>query len=130
MKKVRKYIIIADEKGLELLRPLFRHSMTVEMLSFNEELADQLARQKIGTYLYAALPWQQLAQVRKWAEDAGFSDEEAEYMGYGEKEQHVYCCRCHAVGKDTVKCGECGLLLELSDHYSSLHDAYLAYPVL
>ncbi|MFC7373493.1 hypothetical protein ACFQPF_17770 [Fictibacillus iocasae] len=124
-----KKIVITDEQGITVLRHIFQHSMSVEWLPLDDSLGETLSQQKMGTTLHVALPWKQLKKVRKAAEAAGFSDEHSEYIGYGEKEQRVFCCRCHAIGTSDVQCASCGLILDLSDHYSTLHDAYLAYPV-
>ncbi len=121
-----------------------KESLTNQSLSFEEihlfhecspEVDIHLGKQKIGTYLYAAAEWNTLKEVVFLAKKLGYSSEEAQFIGVGEKEKRVFCCRCHFISNlrsplhtgDQMSCSACGMKLELSDHYSPIKEAYLGY---
>lgn len=137
----RKYLFCGDQQGLKLLSSVIERvkedGLLHEVFSTKGEvdcvhLSEFLKDQKMGTYLYMALPYHQLQQAKKIAEDIGFSDEEAQYIGYGEKLIRIFCCRCHGINeiksdKEEILCNQCGLELSVSDHYSVYHNAVLGY---
>ncbi|MFG6495804.1 dimethylamine monooxygenase subunit DmmA family protein [Fictibacillus sp. UD] len=136
----RKYIFCGDDQGLKLLSSVMEkvneEGLTHERFILSDLkmslLEDFLKSQKMGTFLYVALPSSELQQFRKPIEDIGYSEEDVQYIGYGEREIPVFCCRCHEINTSNKElkrlyCHRCGLELEVSDHYSAMHDAFLGY---
>jgi dimethylamine monooxygenase subunit C len=133
----RKYLFYADQIGMQILQPVIGKvkvlMLTYEMAFEGEhDLSMWLIEQKMGSYLYVAAPWSNLKSIKLLAEDIGFSAEEAHYIGYGDRRINVFCCRCHGLTESDgtvaeIICRHCQLLLEVSDHYSSLREAYLGY---
>jgi dimethylamine monooxygenase subunit C len=146
----RKYLFCIDQKGMPKLAPIIE--MVIEKnISFElyfigaeydkdqvvTDLSKWLSGQKMGSFLYVAVTWDKLKNIKKLSEDIGFSNEEVQFVGYGVKDICVFCCRCHGITElskqhesseqTIVNCCHCGLLLEISDHYSTLKDAYLGY---
>jgi hypothetical protein len=139
MPNKRHYVFYGDQKGMDILSPLMEEVIK-KQLSYEKMLMEKqderplltwLSQQKMGSYLYAAAPWKELAAIKRAAEEAGFSCEEAQYIGYGVRSIRVFCSRCHGVAETEERqgllCPHCGLSLRISNHYSSLHDAYLGY---
>ncbi|MDQ0246861.1 hypothetical protein J2S09_004481 [Bacillus fengqiuensis] len=140
----QKYLFCTDQGGLAILNPIIE-LMADKELSFelvlmgehseqgpsSKDLSEWLSQQKMGSYLYAAASWDKVINIRRLAEKIGFSDEEAQYIGYDTQPINVFCCRCHGINKmkeqTEITCCHCGLLLIVSDHYSSLRDTYLGY---
>ncbi|WP_413303324.1 hypothetical protein AA0X95_25860 [Bacillus sp. 1P10SD] len=137
----RHYLFCADEKGMKLLQPLIdgikdgniSYEIQIVKDNFSHTLISEwLSMQKMGSFLYAAAEWNSLKHLKLMAEDAGFSEEEAHYIAYGKQQIQVFCCRCHGISvleKSQIErnCDHCGLLLEVSHHYSKLRDAFLGY---
>jgi dimethylamine monooxygenase subunit C len=142
----RKYLYICDQAGYSLLKSLIDQTIQnndpMELVflgasSHYQEQADTnlkqwLISQKMGTYLYVALDWNQLSSIKSLAEQIGFSKEEAQFFGHGTKYKKVFCCRCHGLSEameaqTELECKHCKLELAISDHYSTLRDAYLGY---
>ncbi|MEH7479542.1 dimethylamine monooxygenase subunit DmmA family protein [Neobacillus drentensis] len=139
----RKYLFCTDEKGGAILQSIIDQvvdkNLSFEMVFIGKvqftDLVAWLSEQRMGSYLYIAAHWNQLKTIKQLAEEIGFSEEEAQYIGYGEKEKNVFCGRCHGITTiDTenteqveVDCIYCNLRLEISNHYSRLRDAYLGY---
>ncbi|WP_409305907.1 dimethylamine monooxygenase subunit DmmA family protein [Peribacillus sp. SCS-155] len=141
----RKYLFCADEKGIGRLQQVIQQAVN-NNASFElvyaggdvdmERISCWLHGQKMGTYLYIAAAWGTQKLIRELAEEIGFTDEEIQGINLGDKPQRVYCCRCHYISEtqqpaaeppSLAACSSCGLMLEISDHYSSLHDAYLGH---
>jgi dimethylamine monooxygenase subunit C len=133
----RKYLFYGDQTGMQLLQPMIamvKEQMLTYELAFEgkQDLAIWLGEQKMGSYLYVAAPWTNLTSLKLLAEHMGFSADEAQYIGYGERTINLFCCRCHGLTRigatvSEITCTHCELLLEVSDHYSSLREAYLGY---
>lgn len=137
----RHYIFCADEAGLKILQPLIdavkeeKISNEIYMVRENEDLEalmEWFNMQKMGCFLYAAAEWKTLKGIKQLAENAGFSDEEAQLIGSGKQQIRVFCCRCQGIsvvdkGQQERTCDHCKLVLEVSDHYSPLRDAFLGY---
>ncbi|MDR6125096.1 hypothetical protein QFZ87_004693 [Bacillus sp. SLBN-46] len=136
-----RYLFCGDEEGIKLLQLLIdvvkdrniSYEIQIVKDNWNNTLfSEWLSMQKMGSILYAAAEWTTLKTLKQLAEDAGFSEEEAQYIGYGKEQIKVFCCRCHGIsvlekGQPERNCDHCGLLLEVSDHYSKLRDAFLGY---
>jgi dimethylamine monooxygenase subunit C len=141
----RKYIFITAKDGIPILKPIIdqvkEEKVPIEMLFVNKRIEHEiiatdieqcLRQQKMGTYLYVALPWARLRSMNVLIEKIGYSSEEAQYIGYGPRKINVFCCRCHGITETNedhgeIECMQCHLELSISDHYSSLRDAYLGY---
>jgi dimethylamine monooxygenase subunit C len=139
----RKYLFLADEQGMTLLNPIIEQAKInndpVEVVFLDKQndfqhadIAHWLSQQMMGTYLYVSLPWKELNSIKRKIKEVGFSEEEYQCFGYGEKTKNVFCCRCHGITEAAneeveIACPHCQLLLEVSDHYSSLRDAVLGY---
>ncbi|MDR7074402.1 dimethylamine monooxygenase subunit DmmA family protein [Fictibacillus barbaricus] len=133
----RKYLFCADQHGMKLLSDVMEQSSEKEFFRFEEEpdwtsFTSFLEKQKIGSYLYVSLPKSEIYQARVLAEKLGFSEETAQFIGYGENVVRVFCSRCHSINKTVeeqreILCQQCVLELSISDHYSKKHNAYLGY---
>ncbi|PEK98986.1 hypothetical protein [Bacillus sp. AFS017336] len=141
----RKYLICSNHRGMELIQPIFEklleknYSFDFVFIGFDTSpnqyktnIKTWLENQKMGSYLYIALSKEELKNVRPIIEDVGFFEDEVQYVGYGEMNSKVFCCRCHSLTELVnlqfgceIKCQNCQLLLSVSNHYSTLYDAYL-----
>ncbi|MBM7693625.1 hypothetical protein JOC77_003069 [Peribacillus deserti] len=141
----RKYLFCFDEIGMSLLEKIMADirakDIPFEIFHFSHQesaLPAWLSSQKMGCYLYIAVSRKYLYQIMCLAEAAGFSEEEVQLIGYGDKEIHLFCCRCHSITELAAAankhaeqlCSCCGLLLTVSSHYSPLRNAYLGYPAI
>jgi dimethylamine monooxygenase subunit C len=140
----RKYIFLGDQVGITQLISIIEQVKTnnqpfevvylIDQVqqALADELIQKLSQQKMGCYLYVVVPWVNLHAIKQITEELGYSDKEAQYIGHGQKYIKVFCCRCHGIVEETCEkvetvCNHCELKLEISDHYSSLRDAYLGY---
>jgi hypothetical protein len=139
----RKYLFLADQQGMTIINPMIEQAKInnnpIEIVLFNKqneiqhsEIAPWLSQQMMGTFLYVSLPWKEINSIKRKIEEIGYTEEEYQCFGYGEKPKNVFCCRCHGITvaadeKAELACPHCHLLLEISDHYSSLRDAFLGY---
>lgn len=137
----RKYVFCGDQQGMKLLsnvieqvkeEGLLHEIFLIEGEAEWSQLSEFLKDQKMGTFLYLGLANDQLLQAKLVAETTGFSEEEAQYIGHGEKVFRIFCCRCHGINETTntveeIICRQCGLKLSVSDHYSIFHNAVLGY---
>jgi dimethylamine monooxygenase subunit C len=139
----RKYLFLADQQGMTILNSMIKqakmNNYPIEKVVLEKQnefletrIAFWLSQQLMGTYLYVALPWKEINSIKLKVEEIGYSDEEYQCFGYGEKIKNVFCCRCHGITnvryEDVeIACPNCHLLLEVSDHYSSLRDAFIGY---
>jgi dimethylamine monooxygenase subunit C len=147
----RKYILIGNVDGIQLLTPILEEikdsNLHYEVINLNATIQEGsdyhlfqvspilnrlLCQQKMGTFVYAALPWDAISYYKLFFEKAGFSDEEYQCIGFGERRIRVFCCRCHGIsevlhGEQEVTCQHCQLHLEITSHYSKLKDAYLGF---
>ncbi|MBY6038168.1 hypothetical protein KUV80_16025 [Fictibacillus nanhaiensis] len=137
----RKYLFCADQQGMKLLSDVIeqvkRSECSYDLFVFEGDpdwkpFFNFLKKQKMGTYLYVALNNQVLGHAQTLAEEIGFSAEEAQYVVYGEVVRKIFCCRCHGINEAKEKeieitCEQCGLVLSISDHYSTHHHAFLGY---
>ncbi|SFE47218.1 hypothetical protein SAMN05428981_1062 [Bacillus sp. OV194] len=142
----RKYLICGDTYGIRLLQPITQKIMEQKTPFERMEITDEvkvrswLSHQKMGCYLYVSAAWPEIERLKNITEDIGFlSEEEVQFIGHGDRVIHVFCCRCHGLTElkvthsETLQdgmeitCCQCALLLSVSDHYSSLRNAYLGY---
>jgi dimethylamine monooxygenase subunit C len=137
----RKYLFCGDKEGLKKLQPIIaevtQHKLPIECREVEStDLTSWLGRQKMGSYLYVCVSWKRIRALKLLAENIGFTEEESQYIGHGERNVNMFCCRCHGVtpipesqSNKKINCSHCQLMLTISDHYSSLRDAYLGYAV-
>jgi len=141
----RQYLFIVDAVGREavsdILAQVQANNASFELFQINgdrtpselpKEIERWLHRRKMGTYLYAAVSWEKLNVITHISEEVGFTGEEAQYQGIGEKDKAVFCCRCHGMTRVQnsilhIECPYCLSTLSISDHYSKLKEAYLGY---
>jgi hypothetical protein len=141
----RYYVLLCDSAGLvafgPLLKSLQQHgsSFTLRCLGESGSVQDAdirawLSRMKIGTYLYLAGEQPMLNQWIPWTTQVGFTEEERQIMRCGAPLSRLFCARCHQLmpvsHPSEVRCFQCGILLEVSDHYSRYHNAYYGYVIL
>lgn len=139
----RKYLLLADSSGFQEIFPILdklienEWSFELHFIGKSETLScryieDWLSRQKIGTYLYISAKWETVGQLIKIATRAGFTEEEMQAKGFGKRVKRVFCARCYAINPVVtaeleIVCKQCGQKLEVSTHYSRLHDAYYGF---
>jgi dimethylamine monooxygenase subunit C len=137
----RKYLFCGTQEGMKQLFAVIERVkeeghpyeiVVIDDIQESLQLSDFLKKQKMGTYLYVALSHTELKRVEKTAEEAGFTEEETQFIGYGEELKRIFCCRCHGINEAKnfereILCNQCGLELSVSDHYSVYHNAVLGY---
>lgn len=142
IKGKRKYLFCADVMGSKFLDELVDQAM-VEKVPFDikviEDVSDVsleqwFSQQKMGTFLYLSGSWEYVNQVKKLAFGAGFSEHEMQINVCGSINKKIICCRCYGENDAAVAtqmiCKQCGLELEVSDHYSRRLDGYLGYATI
>jgi dimethylamine monooxygenase subunit C len=133
------YLFCGDKEGINRLQPIIKE-MIDQKLPWESrelestELTSWLGRQKMGSYLYVCVSWKRIRDLKLLAENIGFTEEESQYIGHGDRSVNMFCCRCHGVtpipesqSKHRINCSHCQIMLTISDHYSLLRDAYLGY---
>lgn len=138
----RKYLFCVDQVGVKKLKPIIENviekNITFEMVFIGYKNVTDMSKwfrsQKMGSYLYVSTAWHQLTVLKTLAEDSGFTEEEARYIGHGVRMIKIFCSRCHGITEkeesqqlQLVVCKHCFLELSISDHFSSLRNAYLGY---
>ncbi|PTX64581.1 hypothetical protein C8P63_10275 [Melghirimyces profundicolus] len=140
----RKYILLTDSEGYGEIQPVWESlndgEVPIELRFFQDSphldkgLEDWLSAQKMGTCLYIAGKWERVKPLFRLAERVGFTEEEMQVKGVGPREKRVFCARCHTInraGEDAeIPCRECGEKLEVSSHYSRLHDACYGFVII
>lgn len=139
IKGKRKYLFCCDAEGAESLYTLVQQVMEAKV-SFDLHIIEQdfepflyqwFSEQKMGTYLYISGRWEVVKVVKNIAIEVGFSQHDMQILGLGPIRKKVICSKCHAVNEVNdelfVTCGECGLELDVSNHYSRRLDGYLGY---
>ncbi|MEW9671407.1 dimethylamine monooxygenase subunit DmmA family protein [Ammoniphilus sp. 3BR4] len=134
----RKYLFCCDQRGMSLVEPIVQQ-VKEEQLPFDwlcqpdfEAIPAWLSQQKMGCYLYIAGRCDMVVRVKKLAEEAGFSEEETQWATVGHSPRQIFCCRCHSLHfteeSTTTCCPHCGLVLDITEHYSRRWEAYLGGP--
>ncbi|HET7628090.1 MAG TPA: dimethylamine monooxygenase subunit DmmA family protein [Bacillales bacterium] len=132
----RLYLLFGDEAGRKMLqeieKTLAEKELPFERHYGRSDAAQWLSQQKMGSYLYGAGRSDWVDQMKRLAENAGFSEEEMQWLTVGAENKQVFCSGCHAVqragSRRRLACANCGLPLSVSEHYSTFHRAYLGYP--
>lgn len=134
--KKRLYLLYADEVGAERIQELKKmledNGLPYEFQCKEKGFEEWLAGQKMGSYLYGAVHSNKINKLKQIAKNAGFSEEEMQWVGIGCANKQVFCSKCHTIqasgNQNQVICQNCGLPLDITDHYSFHHQAYLGYP--
>ena len=122
-KKSEKYLLDFTEK----------HGVEVSFLQdyHAEKILPILSTAKMGTKLYLIGEWAMVLDIKQLALDFGFTEEEINVKGIGEKPEHVFCVKCYHINKKpektVIQCEKCHQKLDVSSHYSRHHDAYLGF---
>lgn len=138
-----KYLLFTDRSGLldslPIIVALGYQGLNIEVYfeqsvgKFDErEIKPLLSGQKIGTELLLMGGWPTVAKLEKWAKQAGFTEDEIQLRGIGDKETNVFCIKCYrivtkSVREERMACDYCGAALAVSDHYSPRLEAYLGF---
>ncbi|WP_175638472.1 dimethylamine monooxygenase subunit DmmA family protein [Metabacillus schmidteae] len=103
-------------------------------ISFShKELNQTLQSQEIGTRLFLVGKWAMVDDIEKIAHEIGFTNEEIVKHGLGEKVDHIFCVKCYqfSIKQDPLQeettCSHCQIRLDISNHFSKRHNAYLGY---
>ena len=103
-------------------------------ISFSyDEINQILHSQEIGTRLFLLGKWSTVDDIEKMANDIGFTDEEIDKYGAGEKTDQIFCAKCYqfSIKQDPFQaettCSHCQIRLDISNHFSKRHNAYLGY---
>ncbi|WP_379970287.1 hypothetical protein [Ectobacillus sp. sgz5001026] len=94
-----------------------------------EAVYEIFEHQTMGTKLCLSGTWPFVDLAVKAAHNAGFTDEEIQYRGFGPKEEKVFCIKCYHLNKkqDEQVCDNCQTRLSVSQLFSKRHGAYLGY---
>ncbi|WP_067727607.1 dimethylamine monooxygenase subunit DmmA family protein [Oceanobacillus damuensis] len=124
----------AGEQG-ELLGYL-QHYHNINLITSldNFKLQTIFNNQVIGTRLYISGSWSMINFVKNVAYNSGFTDDEIQYNGLGQKKEKIMCVKCYAFNTnqtgdeiEEMICEHCNTKLEVSSHYSRRLGAYLGY---
>lgn len=95
------------------------------------EIPHLLNHQVIGSRLFISGEWPTIHAVKEEAYKIGFSEDEIQTVGIGSKEEKVFCAKCYSYNvkkkENELLCEHCHTLLDVSNHFSKRHDAYLGY---
>jgi hypothetical protein len=122
----------SQQEGIvELLQDILHNNLNF-VQSFDDERVDPIFdEQVIGTNLFISGQWPMIHHIKEMAYDAGFSDEEIQYNGFGQIKEKIYCVKCYSFNKkkttNEITCESCKTVLEVSKHFSKRLDAYLGY---
>ena len=120
--------ILHWSKAENVKRPL-----NIEQLNSIENLelrlVEILERATMGTRFYAIGSEQFVANLLRHARNSGLSDEEISVEIVSKETKNIYCSNCLTINlsvRDSVFiCTNCGIKLEVLEHFSRLKNAYL-----
>lgn len=151
----RRHLLVATPEGLSAVEPLLKalaqRDATVELLwlgtppeplpgrvpvqvfptleALNKALAERLRTAGMGLRLYLAGPESFIWQVSAAARSTGLREDEIQREACGTPTRRVFCVHCRhiaeGVATNPATCPACGLLLEVRDHFSRAHAAYI-----
>lgn len=150
--RLRRHLVIADFAGIDLVlkrvdslpsngivsgifllgdypSALDRRIQKVD----HADLPHILAEQKMGTRLYLAGNWETVESVAERAMEAGFTEQEMEIHGIDTPPVRLFCPKCYGVQQldkypsPSACCPQCGVSLDISQHYSRRWKAYLGF---
>lgn len=100
-------------------------------VSGERRISKILTSQTMGTRIMAFCNWPDFSRIRNLARQAGYSHEEIQGFGFGEKEDHVFCARCYARQRKLYEtemiCAHCDTPLIVSNHYSPRLESFMGY---
>ncbi|MBK5501389.1 hypothetical protein [Peribacillus sp. TH14] len=103
-----------------------------ELNIFDERNIKQLLKEQyMGTQLYIASSWKTAEYLFSLALDCGYSEEEIQVHGLGEKTEYVFCAKCYNLtlkdNEENVVCSNCNTVLVVTHEYSKLRKGYLGF---
>jgi hypothetical protein len=106
---------------------------TIVLHDFTEAgLTRILREQKMGTHLYLSGQWKTMETMYTLAVTAGFGEEEIQVIPADRMERSVFCPKCYSLtavqDEQVTRCSYCGVMLNISTHYSRVRRGYLGYP--
>ncbi|WP_377890941.1 hypothetical protein [Alkalihalobacillus sp. R86527] len=129
----RAYTELAEEKLYELRREgALCELKVIERKDGEARIDDAITHRPLGSELliYGAVDWSLMVERKAISE--GFSRELIHMCTSLVENCSVFCSQCHAINgvlEERFVCENCCQKLEVSDHYSAYHRAYLAYPI-
>ncbi|WP_373228815.1 dimethylamine monooxygenase subunit DmmA family protein [Cohnella sp.] len=124
----------SDNTASEALRA-YAKRMDISLQTIRGDWEKKVARiaesQTVGTRIMTFCDWSIYKRVKRIARQAGYSNEEIQGYGFGEKEESVFCARCYRMqlkpNESEMTCVQCGAALIVSDHYSPRLEAFIGY---
>lgn len=103
-------------------------------ITFSQDNMNQILQsQEIGTRLFLLGKWSMVEELKKMAISIGFTDEEMDIYGVGEKIDYIFCAKCYQFSMKPnplhgeTTCSHCQTSLDVSSHFSKRLNAYLGY---
>ncbi|RAS74554.1 dimethylamine monooxygenase subunit DmmA family protein [Priestia endophytica] len=131
------YVYFITEMDREDNKSLYFQDILGEQFSkisfSNDKINQILHSQEIGTRLFLLGKWSIVEDIEKVAKVIGFTDEEIDIHGVGEKIDHIFCAKCYQFSikpdplHDETTCSHCQIKLDVSNHFSKRLNAYLGY---
>jgi hypothetical protein len=120
-----------EEKVFDYFKSKLQSDVIILPDFTEEEIQPILKKETMGTKLFLFGYWKMVIKIKKVAQKIGFLEPEIIVCGIGEKEERVFCVRCYHQNKKNdqpvLTCEKCSTILDVSNHYSKRHDAYLGY---
>lgn len=97
----------------------------------DRSIAKFVSSQTVGARIMAFCDWSDYTRIKHIAREAGYSNAEIQGVGFGEKEERVFCACCYKIqlklGGNEMICAKCGTSLVISSHYSPRLEACMGY---
>lgn len=111
-----------------------RQIFTVKSIGELEPIFSQLMSSlPLSTTVYVSGDETFLWQVSEGLTAEGAQQEQIQLFPPQTKERRMFCCHCYHITPNVThtpsKCGECGRLLVITDHFSRKNSSYFAYQV-
>ncbi|MCQ6281199.1 dimethylamine monooxygenase subunit DmmA family protein [Bacillus sp. EB600] len=120
-----------QEEILDHLQHIPQYKINLLPTIENEKIHAIFKEQKIGTKIFISGPWSMIYHIKDIANTVGFTDDEIQYNGFGQKDHKVYCVKCYSYNKmsnnKVITCEHCKVVLDVSNHFSKRLEAYLGY---
>ncbi|MFV2048320.1 dimethylamine monooxygenase subunit DmmA family protein [Metabacillus sp. YM-086] len=136
-KSINCYVYFLTDMNNEDHKSLYFQDILGERFSrispSHEEIKQILHSQEIGTRLFLLGKWSTVDDIEKIANDIGFTNEEIDKHGVGEKTDHIFCAKCYQFNlkqdplQEEATCSHCQTKLDVSNHFSKRLNAYLGY---
>lgn len=133
--KIETYLYVKTERKqggtMSYVQNLLPNRISFISSCSYQEIFPILNEQVMGTKLFISGTWPMISEVKKIAYTAGFTDEEIQYKGIGQKNETVFCVKCYHLNRKKneykIICEHCNTVLDVSTHFSRRLDAYLGY---